>query len=316
MASSPRRPGQPARERRALYGAPTPSLARGIGFMVLAVSVLPAMNAVAKSLTMDFSVWQVVWARFLGHVLWMVLLFAPTRGLSILLTAHPREQALRSVIFFGSNGLFISALPHVELATASAIMFTTPLIVTALSGPLLGEQVGKWRWGAVVMGFVGALIIVQPGSDVFNPWALLTLGSAACFGFYQIATRKLTSRERPETLIIYTAALGAVIMTLVGPFFAEMPVRPGQWFALVGLGLLGGLGQFFVIKALQHGPASIISPFGYAELVSAVAFGWFVFGNLPGPSTWYGASLIIGAGLVILYRERLRRRRAGAAASP
>ena len=249
-----------------------------------------------------------------GASLWMVLLFAPSRGLSILFTAHPREEALRSVIFFASNGLFISALPHVELATASAIMFTTPLIVTALSGPLLGEQVGKWRWGAVVLGFVGALVIVQPGSDVFNPWAVLTLGSAACFGCYQIATRRLTGRERPETLVIYTAALGAAVMTVVGPFYSEMPAGPGQWFALAGLGLLGGLGQFFVIKALQHGPASIISPFGYAELVSAVAFGWFVFGNLPGASTWYGATLIIGAGLVILYREQLRRRRARAAA--
>ena len=171
---------------------------------------------------------------------------------------------------------------------------------------------GKWRWGAVLVGFAGALVIVQPGSDVFNPWALLTLGSAACFGFYQIATRRLTGQERPETLIIYTAALGAVIMSVVGPFYSEMPVRTGQWLALAGLGLLGGLGQFFVIKALQHGPASIISPFGYAELVSAVAFGWFVFGSLPGPHTWYGAVLIIGAGLVILYREQLRRRRARA----
>ena len=252
--------------------------------------------------------WQVVWARFAGHLVWMVLLFAPSHGLGILRTAHPKEMLLRSVIFFGSNGFFLSALPHVELATASAIMFTTPLIVTALSGPLLGEKVGKWRWGAVIMGFCGALVIVQPGGDLFNPWVLLTLASAACFGFYQIATRKLSSRERPETLVVYTALVGAVVMTAVGPWLSEMPVTSGQWLMLTGLGLLGGLGQFFIIKALQHGPASIISPFGYAELVSAVAFGWFVFNSFPGPNMWYGSALIIGAGLVILYRERLRRR--------
>jgi drug/metabolite transporter (DMT)-like permease len=276
--------------------------------MVLAVSLLPAMNAMAKSLTAELPVWQVVWARFAGHLLWMLLLFAPTRGFGILLTAHPKEMLLRSVVFFGSNAFFLSALPHVELATASAIMFTAPLIVTALSGPLLGEKVGKWRWGAVIVGFCGAMVIVQPGSDLFNPWVALTLGSAACFGFYQIATRKLSSRERPETLVVYTALVGAVTMTLIGPWISQMPATSGQWLMLAGLGLLGGLGQFFIIKALQLGPASIISPFGYAELVSAVVFGWFVFGSFPGSNMWYGATLIIGAGLVILYRENLRKR--------
>ena len=275
--------------------------------MILAVSLLPAMNAIVKSLTLVFPVWQVVWARFLGHLLWMTLLFAPAGGLAIFRTAKPRDQATRSLIFFASNALFITALPHLDLATASAIMFTTPFIVIALSGPLLGERVGPWRWGAVAIGFAGALVIIQPGGSVFNAWALLTLGSACCFGFYQIWTRKLATRERPDTLIVYTALAGAVTMTLVAPWFSEMPTRAGQWLAFAGIGLLGGLAQFFVIKALQHGPASIISPFGYAELLSAVAFGYMVFGNFPGPATWYGAALIMGAGLFIVYRERPRR---------
>lgn len=272
--------------------------------MILAVSLLPAMNAVAKSLILTFPIWQVVWARFLGHLLWMTLLFAPAAGLAIFRTANPRDQMTRSLIFFASNALFITALPHVALATASAIMFTTPFIVTALSGPLLGERVGPWRWGAVAVGLVGALIIIQPGGDIFNAWALLTLGSACCFAFYQIWTRKLATRERPDTLIVYTALAGAVTMTLVAPWFSEMPTHAGQWFAFAGIGLLGGLAQFFVIKALQHGPASVISPFGYAELLSAVAFGYVVFGNFPGPATWYGAAVIMAAGLFIVYRER------------
>lgn len=276
--------------------------------MLLAVSLLPAMNAIAKSLALEFPVWQVVWARFLGHLVWMTLLFAPTAGLALFRTANPRVQATRSLVFFGSNALFITALPHVELATASVIMFTTPLIVTALSGPLLGERVGPWRWGAVVVGFAGALVIIRPAGDAFNAWTLLTLASAFCFGFYQIWTRKLATRERPDTLIVYTALVGAVTMTLVAPWFSELPARAGQWVAFAGLGLLGGLAQFFVIKALQHGPASIISPIGYAELLSAVAFGYLVFGNFPGPATWYGAALIVAAGLLIVYRERRSRR--------
>jgi len=275
--------------------------------MILAMSLLPAMNAVAKSLTLGFPVWQVVWARFLGHLLWMALLFVPAGGLAIFRTANPRDQATRSLIFFASNALFITALPHVALATASAIMFTTPFIVIALSGPLLGERVGPWRWGAVAVGFAGALVIIQPGGEVFNVWALLTLASACCFGFYQIWTRKLATRERPDTLIVYTALAGAVTMTLVAPWFSEMPTHAGQWLAFACVGLLGGLAQFFVIKALQHGPASIISPFGYSELLSAVAFGYLVFGNFPGPATWYGAALIMGAGLFMVYSERPRR---------
>ena len=274
--------------------------------MILAVSLLPAMNAIAKSLIFEFPIWQVVWARFLGHLLWMTLLFAPAAGFALFRTVNRRAQVTRSLIFFASNALFITALPHVKLATASAIMFTTPFIVTALSGPLLGERIGPWRWCAVAVGFAGALVIIQPGTDVFNAWTLLTLGSACCFGFYQIWTRKLATRERPDTLIVYTALAGAVSMTLVAPWFSEMPTHAGQWLAFAGIGLLGGLAQFFVIKALQHGPASVISPFGYAELLSAVAFGYVVFGNLPGPSTWYGAALIMAAGLLIVYRERPR----------
>ena len=100
----------------------------------------------------------------------------------------------------------------------------------------------------------------------------------------------------------------AVFMTGLGPWFSRMPDDGGQWLLVLGLGLLGGLGQFFVIKALEHGPASIISPFGYAELVSAVAFGWFVFGTFPGSNMWFGSAMIIGAGLIILYREQRRRK--------
>lgn len=277
--------------------------------MLLAASLLPAMNAVAKSLALEFSIWQVVWARFLGHLVWMTLLFAPAAGLALFRTANPRVQLTRSLVFFASNALFIAALPHIELATASAIMFITPIIVTALSGPLLGERVGPWRWGAVAVGFAGALVILRPAGDAFNAWALLTLGSAFCFGFYQIWTRRLATRERPDTLIVYTALLGAITMTLVAPWFSEVPTRAGQWIAFAGLGLLGGLAQYFVIKALQHGPASIISPIGYAELLGAAAFGYLVFGNLPGPATWYGAALIVGAGLFIVHRESRARGR-------
>ena len=291
-----------------MTGNPRRDTAIGIAYMVLGVSLLPAMNTLAKSLTADYPVPQVVWARFLGHLIWMALLFGPMLGGALLRARRPREMLGRSVVFFVSNCAFIAALPHVPLATASAIMFTAPLVVVALSVPLLKERVGPWRSAAVVVGFCGALVIIRPGTDVFQPAALLILASAACFGGYQLWTRRLAPHERPETLIIYTALAGAVIMTAFAPWFAHPPHNLTDVAKFAGVGLIGGAAQYFVIRALQRAPASVISPIGYAELVSAAAFGYIVFGDLPDRYTWLGAALIIGSGLLVVYRESVRRR--------
>ena len=125
----------------------------GIAYMLLGIVLLPVMNAIAKSLTVDYPLTQVVWARFLGHLVWMSLLFGPFLGAALLRAHRPREMTGRSFVFFASNCVFIAALPHIQLATASAIMFTTPLVVVALSAPLLKERVGPWRGAAVVVGF-------------------------------------------------------------------------------------------------------------------------------------------------------------------
>lgn len=279
----------------------------GVAYMVLGVSLLPAMNAIAKSLTTDYSLTQVVWARFLGHVVWMALFFGPVLGATLLRAHRPGEMLGRSLVFFASNCLFIAALPRVQLATASAIMFTTPLVVVALSAPLLRERVGPWRSAAVVVGFCGALVIIRPGTDVFQPAALLILASAACFGAYQLWTRRLAPHERPETLIIYTALAGAVVMTMVAPWSSRPPDDLVDGMKLAGVGLIGGAAQYFIIRALQRAPASVVSPIGYAELVGAVAFGYVVFGDVPDGFTWLGAALIIGSGLTVVYRESVHR---------
>ena len=191
--------------------------------MLLGIVLLPVMNAIAKSLTADYPLTQVVWARFLGHLVWMSLFFGPFLGIALLRTRHTREMIGRSFVFFASNCVFIAALPYIQLATASAIMFTTPLVVVALSVPLLKERVGPWRSAAVVVGFCGALVIIRPGTDVFQPAAVLMLLSAICFAGYQLWTRRLARYERPETLIIYTALAGAIVMSLIAPFTSRPP---------------------------------------------------------------------------------------------
>ena len=292
-----------------MIGNPRRDTVAGIAYMLLGVSLLPVMNTLAKSLTADYPLTEVVWARFLGHLVWMTLLFGPALGTALLRAHRPGEMLGRSLVFFCSNCLFIAALPHVQLATASAIMFTTPLVVVALSAPLLKERVGLWQSAAVAVGFCGALVIIRPGTGVFQPAALLILASAACFGAYQLWTRRLAPHERPETLIIYTALVGAVIMTAVAPWSSRLPAGLADTMMFAGVGLLGGAAQYFVIRALQRAPASAVSPIGYAELVSAAAFGYIVFGDVPDRFTWLGAALIIGSGLVVVYRESVRRRR-------
>jgi drug/metabolite transporter (DMT)-like permease len=275
--------------------------------MCLGVSLLPLMNTFAKYLAGEYPLWQVVCARFLGHLVWVSILFVPTVGWALFRPRQPWGQLRRSSVFFLSNLAFISALPFVPLATASAIMFMAPLLVTVLSIPLLGERVGPWRWGAVVLGFIGALIIIRPGSAVFSTGSAMVLVSAACFGVYQVWTRQLSADERPQTQAVFTAVVGAVVATCVLPFVVETPRSWLDVGAFLGIGLVGGLAQFFVIQALQRGPASVISPIGYVELMSAVAFGYAVFGDFPDHATWAGAGLIIVAGIVIALREQRLR---------
>ena len=279
----------------------------GIAYMLLGIVLLPVMNAIAKSLTADYPLTQVVWARFLGHLVWMSLFFGPFLGAALLRAHRPREMVGRSFVFFASNCVFIAALPYIQLATASAIMFTTPLVVVALSVPLLKERVGPWRSAAVVVGFCGALVIIRPGTDVFQPAALLMLLSAVCFAGYQLWTRRLARYERPETLIIYTALAGAIVMSLIAPFTSRPPDDIVDTLKFAGVGLIGGAAQYFIICALQRAPASVVSPIGYAELIAAASFGYVIFDDLPDRYTWLGAALIVSAGLVVAWRERARR---------
>lgn len=281
----------------------TGSTLAGIGFMVAGVSLFPVMNAFAKTLTEDFPLWQITWARFLGHLLITVAIFMPRRGLSLFRTERPARQLVRSTVFFASNACFIGALPFVSLATASSIMFTAPVIVTALSVWFLGERVGAWRWSAVIIGLVGAIVIIRPGSESFNAATLLVLCSAFCYSIYQLLTRTLTTSDAADTQIVYTAVAGAAITSLIVPFFGKLPETPLHVLSFVALGCFGAVAHFLVIEALKRAAASVVAPLGYVELITATALGFIVFGDFPDSLTWAGAALIVASGLVIAYRQ-------------
>lgn len=281
---------------------------RGILLMCLGVAMFPILNTCAKLLSTEYPLLEVVWARFTGHFLVMAMVFLPSRGWRLFAAQRPSLQLVRSALLLGSTLFFIRAISSVPLATASTIGFTTPLMVTALSVPLLREAVGPRRWAAVAVGFIGVLVVVRPGSGFVNPAVLLLVGAAACYALYQIATRRGGFHDNAETGIVYAALIGTVVMSFLVPFDFELPRRWTDYLLFAGLGVFGGFGHYFVTQAFRLGPVALISPLGYVELLGSTLMGYLVFGNLPDLWTWVGAALIIASGLYIALRERRRRR--------
>jgi drug/metabolite transporter (DMT)-like permease len=283
-----------------------PDVLRGILLMCAGVALFPLMNAAVKLLTARYPVIEITWARFTGHLIVMLIVFLPQYGWRLIATRRPLVQLARSLLMLVSNGIFVLAIGSVPLATASAIGFTSPLIVTALSVPLLREQVGWRRWSAVCVGFCGALLIIRPGSGFQDPAVLLLLVSSGAYALYQIATRWVMAYDNPATGIIFAALLGSLGTSLVLPFVFVMPQSLFDLVMLLSLGVLGGLGHFLVIKAFQAAPASVIAPLGYVELLGTAVLGYLIFANFPDALTWVGALVIIASGLYIAMRERKR----------
>ncbi len=272
--------------------------------MALAVLLFPFMNAMVKLLREDFDPAMIIWARYVSHFLLMLALFLPKHGLALFSSSQPMLQTGRSMLLLGATICYFTALGYVPLATAAIIGFTSPFIVTALSIPLLGEKVGWRRWAAVLAGFVGAVIVIRPGTATLHPLASLVFITAICYGLYQVFTRKITASDKAATTITWTAIVGALASSLVIPFYWQTPQTVEQIALLSIAGMVGGLGHYFVVKAYQHAQASLLSPVAYGQIIGATFLGFMLFGELPDLWTWVGTSIIIGCGLYIGYRER------------
>ena len=261
-----------------------------------------SMDTLAKYLTQTYPVLQVVWARFFFHAVWLALYL---RGQ---LPRYLRSQRLglqlgRGVCLVATTFLFFSAIALLPLAEASAIMLVGPLVVTALSVPLLGEHVGPRRWVSVAVGFGGALIIIRPGTEVMQWASLLPLAAACIYGLYQISTRVLSRHDPPFTTLLYTVSVGLPLTTLLLPWIWVWPDAWG-WLLMACVGLLGGLSHFTLIKAFSVAPAVVVTPFSYSNMIWAISLGFVVFNELPDRWTVIGASIIAASGLYIFYREQ------------
>lgn len=280
----------------------------GILFMLLAASLFPVMNGLAKLMSQSYSSEQVVWARTVGHLVFVLALFVPQAGWRVVRTRRPGVQFLRSCMLIGSTFLYFTALKFVPLAQAASISFTAPLIVVMLAGPMLGEKITLSRVTAVLAGFAGVLVVIRPGSAVFHWASLLILGTATCYAIYQVLTRRVAGFDTPETSAVYSALVGSLIMTAVVPFSWKTPGSLTDVLLLGGLGVFGGLGHYCVARAMTYAPANFVSPFQYWQMVGSVVVGYLLFAELPDAFTWLGAAMIIAAGIFVGMSEQSRKK--------
>jgi drug/metabolite transporter (DMT)-like permease len=277
-------------------------------FMLLAALFLPLLNAAVKTMSARYPVLELLWARYAGHLVFMLVVFAPRRGLALLRSTRPVLQVSRSTLFCISSFVMFYALGFVPLATAVAINFTSPLIVTALAPIMLAERVGTARAIAVGVGFLGAMIVVRPGSGAYHWAAFLIFVSAATSAMTQVLSRKVAGHDAPETSNTYMVVAGFVLTSLPLPFVWQTPANTWDSLLFVSLGVLGGLGHYCLVRAFELAPAPFISPFNYAQILGAAVLSAVVFGQVPDLWTWVGAAVITLSGIFILLYERLRRR--------
>lgn len=275
----------------------------GIACMLLASSLFPVMNGLVQIMSERYTTEQVVWARAASHLVFILALFAPRFGVALVRTATLKWQIIRSSVHLASMLFFFTGVKYLPLAKAASISFTTPFFVALLAWPMLGERITPRRLVAVVVAFFGVLIVIRPGTDVFQWASLFMLGSAICYALYQILTRRVARHDSAETSAVYSATVGTVVMSLVVPF-VWTPIAGWTDAALLfSLGIIGGLGHYFVARAMIYAQASIIAPFGYWQLVGSVIVGYLISGYLPDNFTWIGAGIIVCAGVYIAWWE-------------
>ncbi len=245
---------------------------------------------------------QVVWARYASQFFWTVVVLAPRLG-KLVRTKHLGLQLIRSACLFGGTFFFFTALKHLEMAEAVAIFNVSPLVITILSVFVLKEVVGYRRWIGVLIGLAGALVIIQPGSEIFSAASVLPLAAAACYAGYAISTRFLGQDEPHATSFFYTTLIGAVAASLLVPFAWETPTTR-DLFAMSTFGIIGATGHIFLIIALSFAPASVVAPFTYLGVLYGTFWGFLLFAEFPSLSTWIGAIIIVSAGLYVWHREK------------
>ena len=271
----------------------------GILFMCGAGLLFPVMSGFAKFLGEDYSTLQISWARAFGHIVYMLIFFVPRFGTRMLKTRRPGTQLFRSLMLFISNASSFLSITFIPLAKAASITMMAPFFVLPIAWLALGERSTRGRLAAMAVGFAGVLLVIRPGTELFQWASLLSLLSGLCYAIYQVQTRLISTVESPETSGFYSSIVGGIGMFVVLPFVWKTPHSALDIFYFCSMGVLGGTGHYFVAKALTYAPANIVAPFQYFQLLGSVAIGYLFFGDFPDFLGWIGAATIVGGGLYI-----------------
>jgi drug/metabolite transporter (DMT)-like permease len=282
-------------------GSPAPLV--GVGLMLLAMAILPGIDVMAKHLGgLGYPVIQIVWARlFFGGL--CTLPFALRHGVGSLWPDRPFLQALRGGLLIAATFSFFLAVQYLPIADALAIFFVQPLVLTALSPLVLGERVGPRRWAAVVVGFVGTLIIIRPGIIEVSPGALAALAAGTFLALYFLITRRISGSQPAMVTTFQTNLMGGLIATaLVIPVF-EWPSWQ-VWLEFAALGAVANLGHYMIVRAYDFAEASLLAPLAYTEMITSTLLGWIFFQDFPDRWTFVGVAVLISCAVYISMRER------------
>ena len=277
--------------------------AAAVALIIAAGFALAGMDALAKFIALQVPIIMVLWGRYFFHT---VITFGAygvkTRSLGFLRARRPGLQFIRASALFGATFFMYEAITRMPLGDAAAIQFLAPVLVTALSGLLLGEHVGPRRWMAVAFGFVGVLLVARPGSGVLGWNALLPLATAVLLAVYMMMTRIIRNQDDPAATTFYSTALGALILSALVAF-SWQTLSSFQWGLMIAMGAAGAGGHFMLVKAFHSAEASALAPFTYAQVLAAIVWGFLLFGDIPSLWTLSGAGVVIGSGLYVWYRE-------------
>ena len=303
-----RRDAAPLSERKSVPAAPSRADRpfRGIVLILASTVFLGTSDVIAKYLSATLPSIEIAWIRFLVFALIMAPAMVPGSPVYALRTAQVGRQLWRGAALLCSSLFFISGLRFLPIAEASATGFVSPLFVTALSILFLGERVGLRRWLATVVGLIGVLIILRPGTSAFHPAAFFPLVSALGWASTLIMTRMMSGKEHASTIMTYSSITGVCILTALVPFVWVVPSWHDILFGIL-IGVASTAGQWIVVLAFRYADASVLAPFSYSQLLWVSILGFLIFGEVPDVWTVTGAIFIVASGLYTAHRERVRR---------
>ena len=264
--------------------------------------VVPIMDALAKYLSWSLPVLQITWGRYFFTVFFTLSFILIFFRKNLVWSKNPKLQIIRALILLSANILFFYSISVISLAKALTLAFIHPLIVTALSPLFLKEKVGIKRWFAVLIGFIGVLIVIRPGFIELNMPSIAAFGTGVCYGFYLMITRKLSNTDNPLLTLLFTGVVGAIIMTSIMPV-VWVPPTLNQWYMLASIGLVASVAHGFIIISFRMAEASKLAPLSYSEIITNIIIGYYVFSDMPDKWTFVGLFVIMLSGIYVWRRE-------------